>query len=93
MNVTTITAQSLFDIAIQTGGHVETAFSLSIDNDRSLTGEIVAGTALRVRNIQNRPIVDYYRAKNIKPATYSGRDVLGLTGIGVMIIEENFIVG
>ncbi|MDR1116212.1 MAG: hypothetical protein LBL33_08740 [Tannerella sp.] len=93
MEVITVTSQSLFDLSIQLGGHVEAVFALALENGLDITGEISAGTPVQAVNIWDRQTVDYYRVKNIKPATYTGQDVLTLTGIGYMIVEDNFIVG
>ncbi len=92
MEAKTVTAQSLFDLAIQTGGTVESVFALALENDLSITGEINAGQSVDVNETQDKQIVDYYRIKNIKPATFSGQEILTLSGIGYMAIEENNIV-
>ena len=92
MEAKTVTAQSLFDLAIQTGGTVESGFALALENDLSITGEINAGQSVDVNETQDKQIVDYYRIKNIKPATFSGQEILTLSGIGYMAIEENNIV-
>lgn len=92
MEAKTVTAQSLFDLAIQTGGTVEAVFALALENDLSITGEMYAGQSVDVNETEDKQIVDYYRVKNIKPATFSGQEILTLSGIGYMAIEENNIV-
>jgi hypothetical protein len=93
MNITTIALQSLFDISLQGSGSVEGVFAIAIDNDINITGELEAGSSVVINNPEDKRIADYYRVRNIKPATYSGRNVLNLTGIGYMIVEDNFIIG
>lgn len=90
---TKVTAgQSLFDIAVQESGDVETVFDIAACNDLSVTGEPEAGRSLAVDGARNKQIADYYRVRNIRPATFSDRETVTLTGIGYMSIEENNIV-
>ena len=92
METKAIAAQSLFDLALQLGGSVESVFALALQNDLSITAEIEAGQPLELAKARNADVVDYYRVRNIKPAAYSGQEILKLTGIGYMAIEEDFIV-
>jgi len=92
MRTNTVTSQSLFDLAIQSSGTVEAVFALALENDISITSEMVAGQPVETEEAKGNQIVDYYRVKNIKPATFSGQEILSLSGIGYMAIEEDFIV-
>ena len=89
--VKVLSGQSLLDVAIQESGAVEAAFDMALLNEISITGALVAGCVLLVSGVAGKLTVDRYRAKRLKPATYTGRDVR-LTGIGYMIVEDNFIV-
>ena len=69
--ITVIKHQSLFDIAIQTYGTIEGIFSLCLENDIAITDELEPGRVLNVPKFDgaNNEIVEYYKARNIKPAT------------------------
>jgi hypothetical protein len=90
--ITALQGQSLLDIAIQEAGSPEAAFALALANERSVTGALQAGDMLSEVEITDRPVADYYRAKQLKPATFPGADAAFAGGIGEMAIEINFIV-
>lgn len=92
METKTVKEQSLFDLAIQMGGSVESVFALALHNELSITGEIMPGHDMNANETKDEQIIDYYRVKNIRPATFSGQEILTLSGIGYMAIEENNIV-
>lgn len=92
MHTKAVKEQSLFDLALQTGGNVEAAFDLALSNELSVTGELEPGQAIAPSASLDLQVVDYYRVKNIRPATFSGEEILTLSGIGYMAIEENNIV-
>jgi hypothetical protein len=86
-----MSGQSLLDVAIQESGAVEAAFDMALLNGISITGALVAGAVLLGAGVAGKLVADYYRAKRLKPATYTDREVL-LTGIGYMVVEDNFII-
>jgi hypothetical protein len=86
--------QSVFDIAVQTAGGVEAAFSLALANGVSLTDDLTAGQELATVTPANKPIAEYYANKNIMPATglTAEEQQATLGGIGYMGIGIDFIV-
>lgn len=92
METKTVKSQSMFDLAIQMGGSVETVFTLALKNELSVTSEILPGQTIESADVLDEQIADYYRVKNIRPATFSGQEILTLAGIRYMSIDENFIV-
>lgn len=61
--------QSIVDIAIQHCGSAEAAVEIATLNGISVTDNIVPGTILKLPAVANKPIVEYYAAGNIIPAT------------------------
>lgn len=97
MTVTILHNQSLLDIAIQYTGDAQNAFLIAKENSLSVSAYLVPGYELVIPNGMplNRNILDYYQAKDIKPATgveineETGEE---LEGIGYWIINKNFKV-
>ncbi len=69
--ITVIKHQSLFDIALMAYGTIEGILMLCLENDVAMTDELEPGRVLRVPEFEgaNKEIVEYYKAKNIQPAT------------------------
>jgi len=64
--------QTLFDIAVQTSGSVETAFEIALINSIGITDELTHGTTLSTVGVLNKQIRSYYQNKQITPATGLG---------------------
>lgn len=92
METKVIEDQSLFDLALQLGGGVEAVFDLALTNGLSITSELAPGQVIQPAIVQDLRIADYYRIRNIRPATFSNKEILTLSGVGYMSIEENNIV-
>ncbi len=98
MNIIAKDGQSLLDIAVQTGGHVETAVALCEANGISLTARLEEGMAITVPEPVaggDSRVVELYRAHGVEPATdVSAEDMSSCPygGIGMMGIELDFIV-
>ena len=94
METIVLDGQSLFDIAIQESGSVEAAFALSVANNVSISSEVSANTSLDNVPVKNKQIIEYYKLKNLRPATFSLTyyGEAKLKGIGNMTIEKDFIV-
>ena len=92
MKLTVLDRQDLFDIAIQTSGNASAAFDLALENDLSLTDNLEVGEAVTAVETQNKPIADYYSAKQLKPATGITEEQARVGGINFMGIEIDFIV-
>ncbi len=89
--------QSLFDIAIQQSGTTESAFSIAIANERSITDDFINGELLIIpdRLISSNKVLEYYKSKNLKVATaitLQQIEQMPIIGIGTMIIGNNFII-
>lgn len=92
MKTTVLSGQSLLDISVQTAGSVESVFGLAAKNGLSVTDSIEAGTETSdVPEAANGPVADYFRAKNLRPATGFNREDNFSGGIGFMAVEINFI--
>lgn len=94
METIVLEGQSLFDIAVQQAGSVEAAFALAVANNVSISAEVPAGTKLVNVPIVNTRMAEYFKLKNLKPATYTSNSEseVKLTGIGFMAIGKDFIV-
>ncbi|MFC4163994.1 hypothetical protein ACFOWU_10030 [Epilithonimonas zeae] len=86
--------QSLLDFAIQHTGNVLNAFDLSIANGISITDDLTVGMSLLIPEtiVKDQEILDFYTAKNIKPATALTVDPEEeiLEGIGYWYIYYDF---
>lgn len=85
-----LSAQSLLDIAIQTTGAPQSALTLAIANNISITEALQAGCELTAVDVQDKQTHDYYTARALTPATDTPGDEKG--GIGYMAIGIDFIV-
>ncbi len=96
MKSTVLHNQNLFDISIQENGNVQTVFELALLNEISITENIQPAQKIEVvkSDLLVPELVDYFINRQQKVATGSV-DTLEIrpTGIGYMIIENNFIVG
>jgi hypothetical protein len=91
MKITALSGQSALDIAIQTTGSVESVIQLALANEISITDNTVPSDKLLQVDVINSDIVNYYKSRNIYPATWQGEwRILG--GIGYMNIEGNFVI-
>ena len=90
--------QTMLDMALQSGGHVETVLALAADNGLSVTDRLEDGQELTVPE----PVEDgdartvrLYRAHGVEPATEASVDDMTACpygGIGFMSIEIDFEV-
>lgn len=91
-----VVKQSLLDIAIQCCGSVEAVFDIAVLNDLSITDELIVGQTIQCNKITDVNIANYYRNRNLKPATgLSFDDKITLTtneGISYWAINDDFIV-
>ena len=89
-----ISGQTLFDLALQSSGSIEAAFEMAFMNELNMTDEIVPGLNLKTPAVLNKAISDYYKNREIKPATgMSGTSPDGgIGGIEYWAIETEFIV-
>ena len=98
MKTTAKERQTLLDIALQIGGHIETVLALAEANGISITDRLEDGRIL----IVPEPIesgdartVELYKAHKVEPATEISPDEMSACpygGIGFMGIEIDFIV-
>ncbi|WP_407512763.1 hypothetical protein [Elizabethkingia miricola] len=92
MAVTVLHNQSLLDIAIQATGKAENAIFIAIANKISITDDLEPGTELLIPEVsEDLDVKNYYRAKNVHPAT--AMKTAGINypeGINYWEIENDF---
>lgn len=69
--INVINYQSIFDIALLAYGNLEGVVSLCLENNLSLTDELVPGQTIKVPEYaeSKTEIVKYFEDRNINPAT------------------------
>jgi len=86
--------QSFLDMVVQGTGGIENAFEMSLANERSITDDVVIGEELMPTAVTDKVMQRLLR--QTQPATavanYDAEFNPVSDGIGVMIIEETFIV-
>ncbi|MBD5240578.1 MAG: hypothetical protein HDS59_00615 [Barnesiella sp.] len=98
MKATAKERQTLLDIALLTGGHIETVFALAEANGMSITDRLEDGRILTVPEPGeggDTRTVELYKAHKVEPATEVSSDDMSACpygGIGFMGIEIDFIV-
>lgn len=98
MSVRVISGQSLFDIAVQEDGTVQTVFEWALFNGKSITEKLVPGETLFSpnSNLIDAPIAEFFKGVQKKIATAITAQnyelIVADDGIGAMIIENTFIV-
>lgn len=100
MTVKVLHNQTLLDISIFLFGTAIGALPIAIENDISLTDELIVGQILKIpegSDFEQRLIVEYFQNKGFKPATAINYENIEIQipqdlGIGLMIIEDSFIV-
>lgn len=98
MKTTAKERQTLLDVALQSGGHVETALALAEANGLSVTDRLEDGQELTVPEpleAGDARTVRLYRALGVEPATEASADDMAACpygGIGFMGIEIDFFV-
>jgi len=61
--------QSLFDLAVQTCGSVESIFDLAVRNLICITDTLIPGQIVKLPDVGNKGIVNYYTIGDIIPAS------------------------
>ena len=88
--------QSIFDIAIQTAGSIEAAFSMALLNDLNLTDDLDTISELALSQVLNDTVSNYYLDKQIKPASSRAQTVessgVPVSLIGVSPIMQNNVL-
>lgn len=98
MKTTAKERQSMLDMALQCGGHVETALALAVANELSVTDRLEDGQELTVPepvDVGNARVVRLYRAHGVEPATEVSVEDMQCCpcgGIGYMGVEIDFEV-
>lgn len=99
MEISTVTGQSLLDLAIQGTGSIEGVFRLAEAAGVSITDELSPGMTIPVPlPIADPQVAEYYAARRITPATAittdntSGGGDISMEGIGFWAVEYDFIV-
>lgn len=90
--------QTLLDIALQTGGHIETVLALAEANGMSIADRLEDGRIVTVPEPVeggDARTVELYRAHKVEPATEASADDVAACpygGIGYMGIEIDFMM-
>ena len=98
MKTTAKERQTLLDIALQIGGHIETVLALAETNGMSITDMLEDGHVLTVPEPMEGGAprtVELYKAHKVEPATEVSPDDISACpygGIGFMGIELDFTV-
>ena len=81
------------DIAIQKFGRIDAWFLLAWQNNISITAKVDPGTGIDISDIEiiDPEVVQFFRHRNIRPATAIGRNVVP-TGVGTWRIGSTFII-
>lgn len=61
--------QSLFDLAIQASGSVESVFDFAQRNLICITDKLIPGYKVKLADINNKGVVNYYTIGDIIPAS------------------------
>lgn len=98
ITATVTSRQSLFDIAIQHCGNMETAFDIALLNGIGLTDDLQTSEELELVPPADNGIVQTFTVNHYKPATGITTteilDILGQDeGIEFWTIETDFIIG
>ena len=67
--IKSLEGQNILDMSIQECGSVEAAFAFAVENDLSVTDELLPGQAMKVINAVEKPVANYYKSNRLKPAT------------------------
>ncbi|WP_395075412.1 hypothetical protein [Flavobacterium sp.] len=86
--------QSLLDLSVQFEGTVLSAFDLAIQNQTSITDDLIVGQEFKnaVTVFRKNDVANYFKDKNQLIATKVGIQQPLALGIGTMKIESTFIV-
>ncbi|MDB4157980.1 hypothetical protein N9609_00665 [bacterium] len=86
--------QSFLDKTTQLTGSFENALEIAVLNGLSITDDVVIGLVVEPSEVTNKRVVASYNEFN-EPATnisQSEIEALETIGIGIMVIEDTFIV-
>lgn len=64
-----MSGQTMFDLALQYCGDIEAAFDIASLNDMPVTSSLCPGETIRLPDVANKRVADYFKANGIKPAT------------------------
>jgi hypothetical protein len=95
MEVKVLEGQSLFDLAVQACGSVESVISMAGLNDLAITDVLIAGSVIGTPETLSKSVSEYYRMKGMRPATavtISAMDNLRDEGIDYWAVEIDFVV-
>lgn len=87
--------QSFCDLVIQGTGDIENLFATALLNGLSITDNLIIGQEIKFTGKENKSILDLWSENNLPATAITDQDldvIVSYDGIGVMIIEENFIV-
>ncbi|GGE89473.1 hypothetical protein SAMN05443634_104101 [Chishuiella changwenlii] len=98
MQIKALDNQTLLDLSIYLFGTAVGALELAIENNIALTDDIEAGQELEIPKnyaLRDSLVAEYFQNEQLKPATgMNGLEIIVPEdfGIGLMVIEESFII-
>lgn len=96
MKTTILERQNLLDIALQEYGSPMAVFDLAMGNGMSITEKLEIGKDVNIPKSKHTDpdILSYYQRYQIHPVTDSSDDQISpdKEGIGIMSIQQNFII-
>ena len=92
MRITSRQGQWLGDIAVRESGDITSVIEMAVDNNISITENLIVGTELMKTEAINRRVMNYYDINEIHPATAMEREPGTPGGIGYMAVGITFIV-
>lgn len=86
--------QSTFDVSTQINGDVKSVVDFCIKNNLPITEDVPAGTPYEVADTVhvNELVSEYFFNKSYELTTSEPKSLSAQGGIGVMIVESDFIV-
>jgi hypothetical protein len=93
--INVIENQTFFDLSVEQTGSVLSVFEMALTSGKSITDDLAPGEQIIIPETRYyiKDIVDYFKGKNYKIATYGTLDdYQSFEGIGFWIINLNFQV-
>ena len=87
--------QSFLDKVTQLTGSFENALEMAVLNGSSITDDVFIGSIIEPTEVTNKRVVASYDEFNEPATDLSEAELVALEniGIGIMVIEDTFIVG
>ena len=92
--VTVLNGQTIFDIAIQSCGNVESAYDIALLNDIDVFSDLESGKILRVPDVINKQVVKIFEQKKpaSTPAYFLSQNQVDITYSDLVFLRNNGIL-